>query len=146
MSAAPDLIKPNRGELADLFSLLKLPLTEDMQGFADACDLLRERYGIGRVLLSLGKEGSLLSGKESTLVCPPPDVVVRGDIGAGDAMVAAAAWQMSAGGSDEALLRFASAAAGAVLEKEGTAAPDGERINELVALAGPIRTLAKHSL
>ena len=125
VTAGPDLIKPNRSEFEALTRSLGLPLPgRDRESLSLAAKELCEKTGTGRVLLSLGKDGALLATRESVLFCAAPDVTVRGDIGAGDAMTAAAALCLSRGEDGSVLLRTASAAAGAVLEKEGTRPPE----------------------
>ncbi len=119
------LIKPNRNEMDELCG------EDDAADYAEKCRALIEKSGVEGVLLSLGKDGSMLVTGNEVITCPPPDVTVRGDIGAGDAMTAAAALCLSRGTDGLTMIRYASAAAGAVLEKEGTQAPDKEDVERI---------------
>lgn len=131
---APDLIKPNREEFFTLIkTLYGCEPGSDRKSLSDAGKRLCREKGIGRILLSLGKDGAMLITGEDSLFCAAPPVCVRGDIGAGDAMTAAAVLCLSRGDSGLTLLRMASAAAGAVLEKEGTQPPDREEIEKILA-------------
>lgn len=126
---APDLLKPNREEFFTLIkTLYGFEPGPDRKSLADAGKRLCREMGIGRILLSLGKDGAMLLTGEDSFFCDAPPVCVRGDIGAGDAMTAAAVLCLNRGESGHTLLRMASAAAGAVLEKEGTQPPDREEI------------------
>ena len=131
LDAAPDLIKPNIGEFEELLTLMDRHMPGDMKGLSLILNAMRHTYRIRCILLSLGKDGALLSTDGGTWHCPPAAVEVKGDIGAGDAMAAAAAWQLGEGAPADQVLAYATAAAGAVLEQEGTGAPDGDRIREL---------------
>lgn len=131
--AGPDLIKPNTQEFAEVLAAENLQAdSHDEKTLARAGQQLIYQYGIGRILLSLGKRGAMLISREKYLCCPPPDVQVRGDIGAGDAMSAAAAWCLQESKDDKTLLYTASAAAGAVLEKEGTQPPAKEDLERIL--------------
>jgi 1-phosphofructokinase len=83
LAAAPDLVKPNRAELEQLVGA-RLPTLSEV---ARAARTLRER-GPRRVVVSLGAEGALFVGEESTWYARPPPVAVATTVGAGDALVA----------------------------------------------------------
>ncbi|WP_075201164.1 1-phosphofructokinase family hexose kinase [Leucobacter japonicus] len=82
--AAPDLIKPNAHELAELTGA-------SLRTFGDVRDAargVREQFGIGTVLVSLGADGALLvDGVGEIWAGARPDAVVNA-VGAGDAMLA----------------------------------------------------------
>ncbi|MBO2516450.1 MAG: hypothetical protein CW338_04120 [Clostridiales bacterium] len=124
LPAGPDLIKPNQHEMEDLLTRMDQHMPSDLKGLSLVLNALRHQYHIRYILCSLGKDGALLSSDNGTYHCTPPPVEVRGDVGAGDAMTAAAAWQISLGADESTILRFGTAAAGAVLIGEGTCAPD----------------------
>lgn len=131
LDAAPDLIKPNINEFEELLTLMGQHIPSDIKGLSLILNAMRHTYQIRCILLSLGRNGALLSTDGGTWHCPPAAVEVKGDIGAGDAMAAAAAWQLGEGAPGDRVLVCATAAAGAVLEQEGTGAPNGQRIREL---------------
>lgn len=79
VTAAPDLIKPNDEELAELAG-------RDLHTWGDAVDAARElrAAGVGTVLVSLGPDGALLIGPHGVARAFSPPVAVRSTVGAGD--------------------------------------------------------------
>lgn len=131
LKAGPDLIKPNQHEMEDLLTRMGQRMPDDLKGLSLVLNALRHQYRIRYILCSLGKDGAILSSDNGTYHCPPPPMEVRGDVGAGDAMTAAAAWQISMGADETAILRLGTAAACSVLTREGTCAPDKEVFDRL---------------
>lgn len=115
IKAKPYLIKPNLDELEGLFG-------EKLKGEGERIQAARtlNRQGIQYVCLSLGKDGAMLIGPKRVCVAKAPDVDVRGVQGAGDSLVAGICLAMSRGVSQKDMLRYATAAAGASLRREGT--------------------------
>jgi 1-phosphofructokinase len=83
VEAAPDVIKPNIDELAELVGH---PLADEAAVVA-AAQSLRER-GIDLVAVSMGGRGAIFVSAEGAVHAVPPPAVIRSTVGAGDAMVA----------------------------------------------------------
>lgn len=83
LGAKPDIIKPNREELAEFAgkkTLTRDELIDIAKGFlAD---------GISTVVISMGKDGALFVTDERVLQCDGLKVQAHSTVGAGDAMVA----------------------------------------------------------
>lgn len=79
----PNLIKPNRAELAELIGV-PLPRLGDV---VLAAQRLRA-HGVGAVLVSLDRDGALLVDEFGTHHAVAPEVAVRSTVGAGDAALA----------------------------------------------------------
>ena len=87
LKAKPDLIKPNRVELAALTG--KILTTED-NVICAARSILEK--GVKRVVVSLDQDGALFLTKDGAFRIAPPRVAVRSTVGAGDSMIAALAY------------------------------------------------------
>ena len=83
VKAKPLLIKPNLKELEDFLGR-KLNSTEEM---VRAIRYLHKE-GAQMVLLSMAREGAILSDGNEMWKATPPDVIVQNDVGSGDTMVA----------------------------------------------------------
>ncbi|MBQ6333691.1 MAG: 1-phosphofructokinase family hexose kinase [Erysipelotrichaceae bacterium] len=105
----PDLIKPN---LYELQILLKDPGI-NTENAKEALSRIRE-YGIGNILLSLGKDGALLADEEGFLRLEHPHTTLVNKVGAGDAMLAAFIGKLYETGDRELALRYGGAAGNAV--------------------------------
>ncbi len=95
-----DLIKPN---LQELKSTLNITVNSKEDALAGCRELLRR--GAKYVLLSLGKEGAILTDGKSNLYCKSINVAMNSTIGAGDGMVAAATFALTRGGGMDEILR-----------------------------------------
>lgn len=83
VAAGPDLVKPNRDELAEAVGA---PL-HDLPDVIDAARSLRA-LGAGAVLASLGADGALLVDDDGVLLARGTAVEPRSTVGAGDALLA----------------------------------------------------------
>jgi 1-phosphofructokinase len=83
VEAGPDLIKPNREELAELSGH---PITS-VTDAVSAASLLLEK-GVRSVLVSLGADGAVLAGPTGTWHASVPAMTTRSSVGAGDALLA----------------------------------------------------------
>lgn len=110
VSAGVDMIKPNLDELQNCIGRV-LTSKEDM---LDACRELVNR-GAKTVLLSLGKQGAILTDGKESYYCRSTSVAVNSTVGAGDAMVAAAAMKMAQGAPMPEILRAGTAAGTAAI-------------------------------
>ncbi|KLI05695.1 1-phosphofructokinase [Mycolicibacterium conceptionense] len=90
--AAPDLIKPNAEELADLAGVSAVELESaacqgDPSPVVAAAGQLVGR-GVGAVLATLGAAGAVLVDNTGAWLATPPPIVPRSTVGAGDASLA----------------------------------------------------------
>ncbi|CQD03565.1 ribokinase-like domain-containing protein [Mycolicibacterium conceptionense] len=90
--AAPDLIKPNAEELADLAGVAAVELESaacqgDPSPVVAAAGQLVGR-GVGAVLATLGAAGAVLVDNTGAWLATPPPIVPRSTVGAGDASLA----------------------------------------------------------
>ncbi len=114
--AGATMVTPNRGELKGAVGRW-----QDETDLAARIAALRERTGIGHLLLTRSEEGMSLYG--------PGDIVheaarareVYDVSGAGDTVIATVAVMLASGASPEAAMRLANHAAGIVVGKLGTA-------------------------
>ncbi len=83
IAAKPDLIKPNVAETEELLAT-KLTARADQWR---AIDRLHER-GIETIVLSLGKDGALVSDAHTRLHVVPPTIKEVNPVGSGDALLA----------------------------------------------------------
>jgi len=83
LTAGPDLVKPNRDELAEAVGR---PL-HTLGDVVAAAEQLRA-WGAGTVLASLGADGAVLVEAGGVLIGECPTAVRRSSVGAGDAMLA----------------------------------------------------------
>ena len=109
-----DLVKPNIDELETTIGR-NVTSKEDMLA---GCYELLDR-GAKRVLLSLGKQGAVITDGTHSYHCKSINVAVNSTVGAGDGMVAAAALQLEQGASLKEILRAGVAAGTATVMTVG---------------------------
>lgn len=128
LSAAPDIIKPNREEL-EAYIGADYKMSED-ELFHAAKKLMEN--GIQTVAVSMGKGGAMFVKDGVEKRCPAVPVKAHSTVGAGDAMVAALAyaWDKKLNFEDTAKLCIATSA-GAVTTI-GTKPPTREVIDQLI--------------
>ncbi|MCK0177031.1 MULTISPECIES: 1-phosphofructokinase family hexose kinase [Mycobacteriaceae] len=125
--AAPDLLKPNAEELADLVGADPLELEAaaaagDAEPVAAAARDLLDR-GVGAVLATLGAAGAVLVDATGAWFATPPPIVPRSTVGAGDSALTGYL-RAAVGGADPAdRLRMAVAYGSAAAALPGTALP-----------------------
>lgn len=126
VDAGPDLVKPNRGELAELIGR---SLTT-VGAVIDAAEHLRAR-GVGAVLASLGPDGAVLVDDEGAWHARTPPFTPRSTVGAGDATLAGF---LAAGGRGPKSLTVAVAWGAAAARLPGTTmpGPDDLTLDEVV--------------
>jgi 1-phosphofructokinase len=115
VAAGPDLVKPNREELA---AAVGRPLST-LSDVVEAAEELRER-GAGAVLASLGADGAVLVDRDGARFCRADPVEPRSTVGAGDAMLAGF---LAAGASGEDALIEAVAWGRAAVSLPGSQMP-----------------------
>ncbi|MEE1782795.1 1-phosphofructokinase [Streptomyces sp. SP17BM10] len=115
LSARPDVVKPNREELAEAVGRPVVTISDAV----DAAGELRKR-GAQQVLASLGADGMLLIAEEGTWYGSAPVTAVRSDVGAGDASLAGF---LGAGGTGAEALAAALAHGAAAVQLPGSVMP-----------------------
>ena len=121
-----DLVKPNMEELENTIGR-KLTSKEDM---LEACYELVER-GAKRVLLSLGKQGAVITDGKRNFYCRSINVAVNSTVGAGDGMVAAVAVKLAQGAPLPELLRAGVAGGTATVTNVGDISLSKEKYQEV---------------
>ena len=127
LEARPDMIKPNRVELEELFGLA-----------ADACDeelwkaaRSLQNQGIETIAVSMGKEGAMFFIGEYQAKCPALSVKIHSTVGAGDAMVAALAYAWEQKNVKEEMVRMCMAVSAGAVMTVGTKPPSAELVETL---------------
>lgn len=125
--SAPDLLKPNSEELAQLTGADGAALEAgaaagDLAPVVDAARALVDR-GVGAVLATLGAAGAVLVTAEGAWHATPPAVTVVSTVGAGDSSLSGYVLADVTGASPEARLARAVAYGSAAAALPGTALP-----------------------
>ena len=127
-----DLITPNKREalqLAGLESSASTPFPAE-----EVCTRLHERHGTGRLVVTLGEDGMLLSEKGRLLGTLPTAAREVYDVsGAGDTALAGLVLGCVGGVSLREAAEFANAAAGVVVGKLGTATATFGEVRDFLA-------------
>ncbi len=122
-AAAPDLLKPNSEELAQLAGVAEEEVLRDPEVTRAAVDRLHER-GVAEVLLTLGGDGAQLSRADGGVwSARAPQVTVRSTVGAGDCSLAGYLLADLAGAPPAERLRTAVAYGAASASLPGSAVP-----------------------
>lgn len=121
-----DLIKPNLDELQES---LGREFTDKDDMLAGCKELIE--MGAKKVLLSLGKKGAVLTDGNRHFYCKSINVAVNSTVGAGDAMVAAAALKMKENAPMEEILKSAVAAGTARVTTIGAPSFTKEKYEEI---------------
>ena len=129
IKARPFLVKPNEFELAQWLGNV---LSSESSVLRAARAL--SQASSGWVLLSRGPKGALLVGEEKIIMCRAPAVQVRNTIGAGDALLAAAALEIEKDSAPDEWLRSGVAAGTAATECSAGALPRTSRITKLAKI------------
>jgi 1-phosphofructokinase len=139
--SAPDLLKPNLEELAQVTGVEEADLAADPSALLAAVDRLHG-YGVGEVLLTLGADGALLSTADGGVwSARPPSITVVSTVGAGDSSLAGYLLADLAGASPDERLRAAVAYGAASASLPGSAVPspaqvDGSSVRVTAGLSG----------
>lgn len=115
LEAEIDLVKPNIDELEQTLGREFTDKSEILSG----CRELLDR-GAKAVLLSLGKDGAIITNGTKNYYCKSINVAVNSTVSAGDGMVAAAATMMQRGADLSDILRAGVAAGTATVTTFGT--------------------------
>ena len=115
LEAEIDLVKPNIDELEQTLGREFTDKSEILSGCRELVD-----RGAKAVLLSLGKDGAIITNGTKNYYCKSINVAVNSTVGAGDGMVAAAATMMQRGADLSDILRAGVAAGTATVTTFGT--------------------------
>ncbi len=126
LDAGVDLVKPNRDELQQLLGRELHDRADMLSGCYDLLD-----RGAKYVMLSLGKEGAVLTDGHKNYYCKSINVAVNSTVGAGDGMVAAAAVSLSEGAGLAEVLRAGVAAGTATVTTFGSISFLKEKYDEI---------------
>ncbi len=123
-----DLVKPNLEELEHTVG----------RRFTDKEDMLAGCYelidrGAKRVLLSLGKQGAVITDGRQNFYCKSLNVAVNSTVGAGDGMVAAAAIKLEQDAPLQEILRAGVAAGTATVMTVGKVSFTKEKYEEVLS-------------
>ncbi|MGM9927047.1 MAG: 1-phosphofructokinase family hexose kinase [Bacillus sp. (in: firmicutes)] len=123
----PTMIKPNEFEFAQWMN--QSNMTE--QEIEDALPELAKRYNIPYLIVSLGKQGSMVFHDGKIIRVTPPAVKEKNDTGCGDAFVGGLVTKLSEGKPIEDILRFATAISASKAAQETSSYIDFEYAHEL---------------
>ncbi len=123
-----DMVKPNLDELENTLGR-RIESKEDM--LAGCYELIAR--GAKRVLLSLGKQGAVLTDGKKNYYCKSLNVAVNSTLGAGDGMVAAAAMELAKNAPLSEILRAGVAAGTATVMTTGKTSFTKEKFEEVIA-------------
>lgn len=127
IQAAPFAVKPNVDELNYVLKIDE----NDMSSIIGGAKYLL-KIGIEKVLISLGKRGSLFVSNSNILYSEGLEVPVKSTVGAGDSMVAGLAYGIMKGFDDLKTLRLSTACSTAKVMTEGTDMLDKKLIVKLL--------------
>lgn len=127
LKAKPNIIKPNRYELENLYNLNHK--ASDNELIKIGSDILKN--GIDLVAISLGKEGAIFIDKNNIIKCNALNVKSHSTVGAGDSMVAALAFGIDNNLDFESCIKLAMATSAGAVTTIGTKPPTLDLINQL---------------
>ncbi|MCD8294180.1 MAG: hexose kinase [Clostridia bacterium] len=122
-----DFIKPNISEMERTLKRRFETQEEQIEGCRQLISM-----GAKKVLLSLGKSGAILCNGERSWFCKSINVAMNSTVGAGDAMVSAAALALCSGKSDPEILRCGVAAGTAAVTEPDTISFTKEKYEEIL--------------
>ncbi|WP_312180941.1 hexose kinase [Arthrobacter sp.] len=121
--AAPDLLKPNGEELAEVTGIATGDELEANPVLAAGAALTLIERGVRAVLATLGAKGALLVTADGAWLATHPPVVARSTVGAGDSSLAGYLLAASAGKPPQDCLRQAVAHGAAAASLPGSTVP-----------------------
>ncbi|MGY1830605.1 1-phosphofructokinase family hexose kinase [Geodermatophilus sp. SYSU D01180] len=127
-ASAPDLLKPNAEELAQVAGTTEAALLADPAVLLAAVRALHAG-GVREVLLTLGGAGAVLSTADGVWSARAPRIVVRSTVGAGDSSLAGHLLADLAGAPPAERLRRAVATGSAAAALPGSAVPTPQQVH-----------------
>ena len=128
IEASPYLIKPNNHELSGLMG----QTLETPKELERAARSLMEKYGIAKIVVSMGGDGALYVTENETVYAEGLKVPVGSTVGAGDSVVASLAVAEESGMSLEEAVRLSTATGAANVMCSGTQAAEYSVIEGLI--------------
>ncbi len=128
LAASPEIIKPNRDELAEH---LGRPLGTVTDIATAAQELLAAHSGLRLVAVSMGRDGAVFVSPDASFHAHPLDVAPISTVGAGDAMVAGIVAAQHDSLTPEGCAALATAFAAAKLTRLGPHLPRHEIVRSL---------------
>lgn len=120
---APDLLKPNGEELAELTGFADGPALEADPALAASAARKLVRHGVGAVLATLGSKGAVLVTENGTWHGSGPAIEAKSTVGAGDSALSGYLLATLRGDLPEACLQQAVAHGAAAASLPGTLVP-----------------------
>lgn len=127
LSAIPDMIKPNKDELAEYASIQGNATEEEVLEVAKSF----LNTGIGTIAISMGGNGAMMMQGKRIVRCPVLSVKAHSTVGAGDAMVAAMAYAWDQDLPFEEMVKLSMATSAGAVTTIGTKPPTRELVEEL---------------
>jgi len=120
------LVKPNGEEAEKLTGI-------SIQSPQDAVKAAKQIHEIGAsvVIISLGKDGAVLSTVQKSWLASAPKIEESNPIGAGDSLVGGVVWALSSGYSVNEALKWGVACGASTASTEGTAVGSKELVEKL---------------
>ena len=128
LTCGVDLVKPN---LEELERTLKKKIKTKEEMLAGCKELLNK--GAKLVLLSLGKQGAVITDGNKNYYCKSVNVAMNSTVGAGDGMVAAATNALVKGGDMKEILRCGVAAGTAAVTSPHSISFSKEKYEEILS-------------
>ena len=130
VKAKPFMIKPNRDEAERL-----LDTTFESKTDVARAALKLSRQGIELVVISLGKQGAVVSYQDAIYDVVAPEVKPKSTIGSGDSLIAGVICGLEKGLPIEECLKLGCAAGAATAMSDGTCIGKKEDVDKLLAEA-----------
>ncbi len=134
LRSAPDLIKPNGEELAELTGTSNGQDLESNPVLAANTASALVRQGVGAVLATLGSKGAVLVTKDGSWHGNGPAIEAKSTVGAGDSALAGYLLSTLRGDPAQACLQQAVAHGAAAASLPGTMVPSVEQTNPAAVL------------
>ncbi len=123
----PDMIKPNRDELAEYAGIEGKATDEELLDIAKTF----ESKGVETVAISMGSEGAMMIQGDRKVKCPVLKIKAHSAVGAGDAMVAAMAYSWEQKLEFNEMVKLCLATSAGAVTTIGTKPPSIEVVHEL---------------
>lgn len=128
LASKPDIMKPNREELAEFAGVSEDISAEELIQIAEKF----QANGTETVAVSMGKSGAMMFQGDYKVKCPAVPVKAHSTVGAGDAMVAGLAYSWDKGLSQEDTVRLCMAVSAGAVTTIGTKPPTRALVDELI--------------
>ena len=129
IKTSPFLIKPNENELRDTFGINVTNIEELIKGTLN----IIQTYKVKWVLVSRGKDGSILISKEKIYFAKPIKVKAKSSVGAGDSMLGGLLYALEQEKSMIEALKYATACGTLAVTKEGTELIEQQEVINLIS-------------